>query len=123
MKAFNTNLILFFLTLVGLALDYFFTSLLLVLGVFQAVVIVWLLVKKVLPNSRCSKLLKYYIYASVISTVVFCIMVYYLNVRPDLFQSAASTESTINLLMRLFLIPAVFHLMLHRSAIATQTTQ
>lgn len=119
MKSFSINAALFIVTLIGLAFGSFFYLLLLILGGYQLMVLLFLLKQKLLHNKGCSRWLKYYIYATVISTLVFGILVYYLNVRPDLFSSIASTESALSILMRLFLIPAGFHLILHRRAVGS----
>jgi hypothetical protein len=112
-KGFHWNIILFCITLLSAASGFFFSSALAVLGIFQLGSLPSLINIVRSANNKLKLLLKIYLFMTIVVSACFCLGIYYLNVRRDLFDAFHSTEDAINFLLKFFLLPAIFHVGLH----------
>jgi hypothetical protein len=115
MKYWYGNLILVILSLLSVNAAFLFSVFILLTAVLQLIMIPALLKHRRQRSSGYKTMLVCYGIVVALSVLVYSLAVYYLNVKPSLFNSFDSTERALLFFQRLLIIPALLHLLLHRS--------
>jgi hypothetical protein len=90
-----------------------FSLMILVIGLYQLAFVPKMMKVKNEIGRFFRTLVRFYLVLSILTSLLFAMSVYYLNVRPDLFLWFDSSEVVLVFLMKFFLIPASIHLYLH----------
>ena len=113
MKSWLVNLILVLCALIFISSTSMFSLLILVIGLYQLAFVPKMMKVKNEIGRFFRTLVRFYLVLSILTSLLFAMSVYYLNVRPDLFLWFDSSEVVLVFLMKFFLIPAIIHLYLH----------
>jgi hypothetical protein len=118
MKYWYVNLVLVAFSVMSGNAAFLFSLFILITAAFQLFFVPAMFRHRRQLGSWYRTMLLCYSVTATISVLIFSVSVYYLNVKPSLFRSFESTGEALLFFQRFLILPALIHLLLHRSLAA-----